>query len=121
AGVVGGLERVAAAARGDRVRVVDGESRVYQAVDVVDLGAFEIVGAVFVDVDLDVVLIVDLVPVLNAVIQGHAVLETGAAARGHEDTQSRIGFALLFDELLELIYRGRGQRNHPGAPCRAFI
>ena len=53
AAIVGGAEARSAAARCDRVRVVDREAGAHQGVDVVDLRALEQVDALTIDVDLD--------------------------------------------------------------------
>src|SRR5690348_9548788 len=46
-------EAAAAATAGDRVRVVHGEARAHQGVEVVDLRAREVLGALLIDVHLD--------------------------------------------------------------------
>src|SRR5467141_3429141 len=80
AGVVAGVERVAARARVHRVRVVDREASAHQAVDVVDLAAAYVGGAEVVDHDLDAVLVDSDVLGAPHVVEGHAVLHAGAAA-----------------------------------------
>src|SRR5690349_7141974 len=58
-----GLERVAAAAGGGGVRVLDRKAAAYQVFLVVDLGPFQVPHAHGVDDDLDAVLLEDLVAV----------------------------------------------------------
>src|SRR5262249_20949920 len=73
-----GLERVAAAAGGGRVRVLDGESAPHQVFLVVDLGALQVAHAHRVHDDLDAVLLEDLVA-FGDLVEDHPVLEPGAA------------------------------------------
>src|ERR1700736_2399061 len=56
-GLVAGVERVAARARVNRVRVVDREPGPHKAVEVIDLGAADVGGAEVVDHDLHAVLV----------------------------------------------------------------
>src|SRR6266849_2539301 len=74
AGVVAGVERVAARAGVHRVRVVDREARAHQAVDVVDLAAADVGSAEVVDHDLNAVRVDGDVFGSAHVVKGHAVL-----------------------------------------------
>src|SRR5262245_27735625 len=73
------LERVAAAAGGLGVRILDREAAAHQVFLVVDLGAVEVAEAHRVDDDLDAVRLDHLV-VLGDLVEDHAVLEARAAA-----------------------------------------
>src|SRR3954451_16257886 len=55
AGRVGGAEAAAAAAGGNGVGIVDRETGTHQRVEIVDLGALEVLRALAVDVDVDAV------------------------------------------------------------------
>src|SRR6202011_2259286 len=74
AGVVAGVERVAARARVNRVRVVNREPGTHKAVDVIDLGAADVGRAEVVDHDLHAVLVDGDVLGPAHVIESHAVL-----------------------------------------------
>src|SRR6266852_6747965 len=107
AGVVAGVERVAAGARVHRVRVVDREAGAHEAVDVVDLGAADVGGAEVVDHDLHAVLVDGDVLRPAHVVKCHSVLHARAAAAADEDPERQLGVALLAKELLQA-YLGVG-------------
>ena len=78
--VVRGPEAGAAAAGGDRVRVVHREAGTHERVDVVDLRALQQVHALAVDVDLDAAGLEDVVLGRRRVLEHHPVAEAGAPA-----------------------------------------
>src|SRR5438128_6988524 len=78
--LVGDLERVTAAARGDGVRVVDREPGGLDRVDIVDLGPLEVGGAERVDHDRDAVRLELVVALLRAAVESEPVLEARAAS-----------------------------------------
>src|SRR6185436_5390221 len=84
------LERVAAAAGGGGVRVLDRKAAAHQVFLVVDLGAFQIPHAHGVDDDLDAVLLEDLVAVRD-LVEDHSVLEAGAAAALDINPEAALG------------------------------
>ncbi len=87
-----GLEARAAAAGGDRVRVVDREALTHQPVDEVDLGAAQIRQAEAIDDDLDAVLVDDLVARLGLAVEAERVLQARATAALHGHPQrERLG------------------------------
>src|SRR5258708_37888641 len=101
AGVVAGVERVAAGARVHRVRVVDRETGPHEAVHVVDFAAPNVGGAEVVDHDLHAVLVDGDVLGTAHVVECHAVLHPRAAAAAYEDTERQLGVARFREELLE--------------------
>ena len=106
------LERGAATAGRDDVRVVDLEPGALQAFDVVDLGAEDELHADLVDDDGDAVDLEDVVVVLGAV-EGERVLEARAAAAADGDAQRlALGIALTAQQLADLLGRlvGQGDR-----------
>ena len=107
--VVGGPEARAAAAGGDRVRVVHGEAGAHQRVDVVDLGALQEVDRLAVDVDLHAVRLEDLVLGRRGVLEHHPVAEAGAAAGVDVDAQPDRRVRLLGRQLAQLRRGGVGQ------------
>ena len=119
--VVGGAEAGAAAATGDRIRVVHGEARAHQGIDVVDLAPHEQRHAVAVDVDLDAVRLEDLVVGRGRVLEHHPVAISGAAAGVHVDAQADLGARLVLRELLQLDSRGVGQRQDGGLGTRSSV
>ena len=88
--VLADLERGAAAAGRDDVRVVDAEAGALQALDVVDLGAEDELHARLVDDHGDAAVLEDMVVVLAAV-EGERVLKAGAAAAANRDPQGLLG------------------------------
>lgn len=80
-GILARVERVAARATRDGVRIVDGEATTHQTVDVVDLGAFEVHGAELIDQHSDTVLLDDVIIVFRGFFNRHAIAQSGAAAR----------------------------------------
>src|SRR5438477_7604321 len=98
------LEGVAAAARGDDVRVVDLEARLLDRLEVVDLGALEIRGAERVDDHPDALKLELVIAVLDAAVETERVLEAGAAAALHCDPQhGRLAFRLVRHQPTDLL------------------
>ena len=87
---------------------MDGEAAAHQGVDVVDLGAIEVHGAEIIDEQADAIGLDDLVAILGALLDGHAVLQTGASSRRDKDAQRALGGPLLGQEILELSQRPPG-------------
>src|SRR5690242_19541680 len=109
-GVVRDLERVAAAARGDCVRVVDLEPRLLDRLEVIDDRAGEIGGAERVDDDLHALALELVVALLGAAVEAEAVLEARAPAALDRDTQDR-DVGLLVHQLADLRRSGGRQRD----------
>src|SRR5256714_15336198 len=107
------LERVATAARGDRVRVVDREARGLDRVEVVDLGAAQIRRAERVDDDVDAVHRELEVALLRAAVEAEAVLEPGAPAALDRDAEDA-DVPLLGEKLLDLLRRPLGDGQERG-------
>src|SRR5437868_15125895 len=82
-----GAAAAAAAAFGRVVRVGDGEAAAHQPVDIVDLGAFNVLRAERVDQDAHAFELGDAVVGAWLVVQGHAVGWARAAHPAHEDAQ----------------------------------
>src|SRR5829696_2267191 len=80
------LERMAAAAGGGGVGVLDGEAAAHQIFFVIDLGTLEIPEAHGVHDDLDAVDVEGLVTV-GGLVEHHPVLEPGAATALYIDAQ----------------------------------
>src|SRR5438477_741399 len=85
---LGHLEGVAAAARCDRVRVVDLEAGLLDGLEVVDRRALEVRSAERVDDDLHALALELDVALLGAAVEAEAVLEPGAAAALDRDPQN---------------------------------
>src|SRR5918999_1998836 len=105
-----GVERGAAGAAAHGVRVVDREPGAHQRVDVVDLGAVDVLLAELVDHDRHAGVILEAVTLVDAIIEREAVAEAGAAATLDEEAQVRIGLALALTELEHLLRGGLGDR-----------
>src|SRR5690242_2810614 len=86
---LGHLERVAAAARGDSIRVLDLEPGLLDRLEVVDLCAHQVRRAEWIDHDGDTLAVERVVALLSSAIETEAVLEAGAAAALDGDTQHR--------------------------------
>src|SRR5215470_17628191 len=117
-----GAERVAAAAGGRRVGVLDGEPAAHEVFLVVDLGALEVPHAHGVDDDLDAVRLEHLV-LVGRLVQHHAVAEARAAAALYVDPQPALGdvLLLLVEDALDL-RAGRGsQIDHFGFAPFALV
>src|SRR6185369_8979720 len=109
-----GVERVAAAAGGGGVGVLDREAAAHQVFLVVDLGALEVAQAHGIHDDLDTFLLEDLVA-LGGLVEHHPVGKARAAAALDVDPQAALGDAglLLLEDALDLL-RGRvGDVDHP--------
>ena len=102
-GVLANLERGAAAAGGDDVRVVDDEAGALEAVDVVDLRAEHELHADLVDDDRDPVVLEDVVLSLRGV-ERERVLKARTAAALDGDPQGLLTF-IRRDQLANL-FRG---------------
>src|SRR6185436_6916300 len=95
------VERVAAAAGGGGVGVLDGEAAAHQVFLVVDLGALEVAQAHGVHDALDAFLLEHLVAV-GRLVEDHAVGEAGASPALDVDAQAAggdVGLLLLQDPL----------------------
>src|SRR5688572_32847515 len=77
-GVAAGVERVAARAGSDSVGVADGESAAHEGIHEVDFGALQVHAAEAVDEQLDAFGFDDGVVLFSGVLDGHAILQTGA-------------------------------------------
>src|SRR5947209_16659495 len=111
---LGHLERMAAAARRDGVRIVDREPCRLDRVDVVDLRALQVRRAEGIDDDGDAVLLELEVALGCTAVEPESVLETGAAATLDRDAQHRAAFGgirLLGHQLLDLHRRRLGHRK----------
>src|SRR5438128_12493843 len=74
-----GAAAAAAAALGHIIRVGHGEAAAHQPVNVVHLGAFDVLGAHRIDQDAHAVELGDTVVLAWLVVQGHAIGRAGAA------------------------------------------
>src|SRR4051794_35500289 len=88
ASVVACVEGVAAGARVHGVRVVNREAGAHEAVDVVDLRAPDVVHAEVVHQDVNALVLDDHVVGAALVVEGHAVLHSGASAAADEQTEA---------------------------------
>src|SRR5438552_13082575 len=107
---VGHLERVAAAARGDRIRVLDLEPGLLDRLEIVDPGAEEIRSAEGIDDDLHALALELMVALLGAAVEAEAILETGAPAALDGDAEHR-DVLLGGHQIADLDRRGRCQRD----------
>src|SRR5205823_2185332 len=107
---LGHLERRAASARGDRVRVVDLEAGLLDRLQVVDGRAAQVRGAEGIDDDADTLALVLDVALLGAAVEAEPVLEAGAAAALDRDPQNA-DVVFLLDQVLDLRGRASGQRD----------
>ena len=106
------LERGAATAGRNDVRVVDLEPGALEALDVVDLGAEDELHADLVDDDRDAVDLEDVVVVLG-LVEGERVLEAGAAAAADGDAKRLFAaIGLTAEQLADLLggLVGQGDR-----------
>src|SRR5215216_4064177 len=85
-GVLANLERGAATAGRDDVRVVDHEAGALEAIDVVDLRAEHELHAHLVDDDRDALVLEDVVVGLG-LVEGERVLEARTAAAAYRDAE----------------------------------
>src|ERR1041385_1264463 len=83
------LERVAAAARSDGVRVLDLEPGLLDRLEVVDLRAHQVRSAEGIDHDLDALAVELVVALLGAAVEAEAILEARAAAALDRDPKDR--------------------------------
>src|SRR5439155_1202222 len=79
-----GAAAAAAASLGHIIRVGHGEAAAHQPVNVVHLGAFDVLGAHRIDQDAHAVELGDTVVLAWLVVQGHAIGRAGAAHAAHE-------------------------------------
>ena len=108
------LERAAAAAGLDDVRVVEDEPALLQAVVEVDDGAVEVGVELLVDGELDAVDVDDPVALAGAGVEVQAVGETAAAAPLDADAKDGLlGQVLLGDDLLDFDWRPFRSGSHP--------
>src|SRR5437867_1164054 len=112
-----GVERMAAAAGGRRIGVLDREAAAHQVFLVVDLRAFQVTQAHRIDDDLHPGDLDDLVPV-GGLVQNHPVREAGAAAALDVDPQAALRDIrlLLLQNSLDLLRRRRGEVDHQPSP-----
>ena len=88
ANALSSLERVAAAARGDGVRVVDLEPGLLDRLEVVDTAAAQMRSAERIDDHLDTLALELVVALLGAAVEAEPVLEPRAAARNDADAKA---------------------------------
>src|SRR5918997_1521130 len=105
----GSVERVAAGAGAARVRVVDGEALLLDAVDEVDDRALQVRGRHPVDADLQPAEVAEQVAVELAVVEEQLVAQAGAATGLDGDAQVHVVAALLVEQRLGLERRGGGE------------
>src|SRR6266550_3949077 len=98
AGLVSRLERLAATAARDRVRVAECEAATHERVDD----------------DANAVLLHDRVILFGAIGEGHPIREARAATRCDVDTEGEVLPVLLREDLAQLVRRLRGQGNQWG-------
>src|SRR5690606_7359185 len=103
------VERVAAGARAARVRVVDREALLLDAVDEVDDRALEVRGRHPVDAHPQPVELAEQVAVELAVVEEQLVAQAGAATGLDRDAQVHVVAALLFEQRLRLEGGGVGE------------
>src|SRR6478672_5445917 len=121
AGVLARIERVAAAARADRVGIEDAEASAHQAVFVIDLRALEVVRAVLIDHEAHAALGEDHVVFGEFVLESHAVRHARAAARIDENAQRKLGILLLGHQPAQLLHRAVAHRDHAGLVLREDV
>src|SRR5205823_11206329 len=97
-----GAAAAAAASLGHIIRVGHGEAAAHQPVNVVHLGAFDVLGAHRIDQDAHAVELGDTVVLAWLVVQGHAIGRAGAAHAAHEDPQRVVGLTRLLEQLSHL-------------------
>src|SRR3954471_23332521 len=107
---LGHLERRAAAARGDGVRVVDLEARLLDRLQVVDARALQVRRAERIDDDADALALVLVIALDRAAVEAEPVLEAGAAAAFDRDTKD-VHVVLGLHQLLDLRRCGGRQRD----------
>src|SRR6185437_5155613 len=107
---LGHLERMAAAARGDGVRVLDLEPRLLDRLEVVDLRTHQVGRAEGIHDDLDALALELVIPLLGAAVEAEPVLEAGAATALDRDSQHR-DVLLRGHEAADLHRRRRRQRD----------
>src|SRR4029450_373715 len=108
---LGNLERVATAAGGDHVRIVDREATL-ETLHEVDLRALEVRSAVWIDDDPHALNVKLVVTLERALIEAERVLETRAAAALDGDAQHRrFALGLLGHQLSDLGRGSLGERD----------
>src|SRR5712691_599927 len=112
-----GVERMAAAAGGRRIRVLDREAAAHQVFLVVDLRAFQVAQAHRIDDDLHSGDLDDLVTV-GGLVQHHPVREAGAASALDVYPQPTLRDVrlLLLQDSLDLLRCRRGEVDHQSSP-----
>src|SRR5690606_22387279 len=105
AGTVTDGKRRAATTGGAGVGVVDNEARALQPFLVVHLGARQILEAHGINHQPDAVPLDDGIVLGQFVIEGEAVLETGASPTGDEHPQTQAIIALFLDQRADLGHR----------------
>src|SRR5687768_9898692 len=109
-------ERRAAAARGGRLGIADGEAASGHRVDEIDLGALEIAHADGVDEQLHAIRLEHLIANAAALLDHEAVLEPRTAAALHEHAQAAAGLVLFGEQLVDLLGCHGGHVDHCSAP-----
>src|SRR5437763_6717628 len=107
-------KRVAAAAGGGGVRVLDLERGAHQILDEVDLGAVQEIERHVIDDDLNPVALEDEIIGVSLLVEGESVLKTGTAAARDRNAQEG-AFGLLL-----LLQRGNAARRALGDDNRAL-
>src|SRR5919112_566059 len=103
------VERVAAGAGAARVRVVDREALLLDAVDEVDNGTLQVRGRHPVDADLQAAEVAEQVAVELAIVEEQLVAQAGAATGLNGDAQVHVVAALLVEQRLGLERGGVGE------------
>src|SRR5215468_9626136 len=107
-------ERTAAPASAGGVRIIEGEARTHDAVDVIDLNALQVLRAEHVDEDPQPARFDHLIIGLGRFFDVHRILETGASAGHDAHAQTALHSHIFrFEELLDLRSRRVSQgQNH---------
>jgi len=111
-GAVASVEGVATGAASYRIWIADSEAATHEGIHIVNFGALQVHGAEVVDEDTNTLGLDDFIAFVGRLVDGHAVLETRAAAGGDENAKRVIGSALIGQEVLELGYCVIGHGDH---------
>src|SRR5699024_9689081 len=113
------VERIATGAATARVRIVDRETLLFDAVDEVDRSAFHIRCAHPVDRELQAVEVLEQVSIEITLVKEQLVPETGTPTRLHGNTKVHIVAPLLLEQGLRLVGGGLAQGYAVGG-CSGF-
>lgn len=102
-----GAEGLTARAGADGIGILDAESPAHQAVDIVDVGAFEVLGARAIQIHAHTAGLEHVIAIFSRVFKGHPILKTGTAAARNKDTQAVAGEVLFGENLLQFFCRER--------------